>query len=207
MMDNEYVEHLKEIIKETENRATEWINKYSDLEEKYLKLTQELNNAKFVKIKNLREEIKRLQKEVNSSNKLIQQLNYENSEMLDKADNGFENSATYVQMQKHIDDLELKNKVLEDGKEHNRRMYEAELKRNDELIKEFQKLNNEKNEIKEIHNERGAGRKARFTEQQKAEIKMYRLEGKTIKEIAEMFNCSVGLIHKLINERSEKNER
>ena len=130
-MDNEYTNALKEMIENAESRVTEWINKYSDLEEKYLKLTQELNNAKLVKIKDLREEIKKLQKE---------------------------------------------NK---------------ELKKNN-----IQKLNNEK-----IHNERGAGRKARFTEQQKAKIKMYRLQGKTIKEIAEMFNCSVGLIHKLINEK------
>lgn len=129
IMDNEYVEHLKEIIEETESRATEWINKYSDLEEKYLKLERELNSNKFVKIKDLREEIKKLQKE---------------------------------------------NK---------------ELKKNN-----IQKLNNEK-----IHNERGAGRKARFTDTEIETIRMYRLQGKTIKEIAEMFNCSVGLIHKLIN--------
>jgi chromosome segregation ATPase len=195
-MNDEYIEHLKEIIKETESRATEWLNKYSDLEEKYLKLTQELNNAKFVKIKDLREEIKKLQKEVNSSNKLIQQLNYENSEMLDKADNGFENSSTYKQMDKQI-------KVITDTAEHNRRMYEAELKRNDELIKEFQKLKNENKLIQKVHNERGAGRKARFSDEQIETIRMYRLQGKTIKEISEMFDCSVGLIHKLINHYSD----
>lgn len=50
------------------------------------------------------------------------------------------------------------------------------------------------------HNERGAGRKARFTNAEIETIKMYRLQGKKIKEIAEMFNCSVGLIHKIINE-------
>ena len=142
MMDNEYIEHLKEIIKETESRATEWINKYSDLEEKYLKLTQELNNAKFVKIKDLREEIKQLQRE---------------------------------------------NK---------------ELKQNN-----IQKLKNENKLIQKVHNERGAGRKTRFTDAEIETIRMYRLQGKKIKEIAEMFDCSVGLIHKLVNEKSEKFER
>lgn len=44
------------------------------------------------------------------------------------------------------------------------------------------------------------GRKQKFTEQDKALIKMYRLQGKTIKELAEIFDCSVGLIHKLVNE-------
>ena len=51
-----------------------------------------------------------------------------------------------------------------------------------------------------VHNERGAGRKSRFTDQEKETIKLYRIQGKTIKEIAEMYSCSVGLVHKLINE-------
>lgn len=42
------------------------------------------------------------------------------------------------------------------------------------------------------------GRKQKFTEQDKALIKMYRLQGKTVRELAEIFECSVGLIHKLI---------
>ncbi|WP_418223774.1 hypothetical protein [Clostridium isatidis] len=29
---------------------------------------------------------------------------------------------------------------------------------------------------------------------------MYRLQGKTIKEISERYKCSVGLVHKIINE-------
>ena len=51
-----------------------------------------------------------------------------------------------------------------------------------------------------IHNERGAGRKSRFTDQEKETMKLYRIQGKTIKEIAEMYSCSVGLVHKLISE-------
>ena len=31
-------------------------------------------------------------------------------------------------------------------------------------------------------------------------MKLYRIQGKTIKEIAEMYSCSVGLVHKIINE-------
>lgn len=74
--------------------------------------------------------------------------------------------------------------------------YEEEIKR---LNEEIQKLKNE-NKVR-IHNERGAGRKSKFTDQEKESIRMYRLQGKTIKEIAEMFNCSIGLIHKLIHEK------
>lgn len=184
------------------------------------------------KIERLENTIKELQEIINKQNSQI-------DSMIDKADNSFENSVTYRQMKKQIEDLELKLKVAGESIEHNRNMYNAESKKNDELIKEIETLkkSNEKDlkeayrdvaalelqieskdrehnrRIKELekyytyksnnqkkHNERGAGRKARFSESQITEIKMYRFQGKTIKEIAELFNCSVGLIHKLINE-------
>ncbi|MGY5237939.1 hypothetical protein [Clostridium tertium] len=83
--------------------------------------------------------------------------------------------------------------------------------------KEIQKLKDEIQELKKenkllksnnigvsvktnTHNERGAGRKERFSDQEKEMMKMYRTQGKTIKEIAQMYSCSVGLIHKIINE-------
>lgn len=51
------------------------------------------------------------------------------------------------------------------------------------------------------HNARGAGRRARFSDAQVDEIKKLREDGSTIKEIASRFERSVGLIHKLINEK------
>ncbi|MGL5711571.1 MAG: helix-turn-helix domain-containing protein [Paraclostridium sp.] len=51
------------------------------------------------------------------------------------------------------------------------------------------------------HNARGAGRRVKFTDTQIEEIKKLREDGSTIKEIATRFECSVGLIHKLINEK------
>lgn len=151
--------------------------------------------------------IERLEKELLEANNIIKKQNNEILTMQDNADKGFNNSPDYIQMAKRIKDLELKEKVLNDSIEHNKKMYKYELKRNDELIKEIQKLNSERdvhNLInKKKHNERGAGRKAKFTEQQIEEIKMYRLQGKTIKEISNMFKCSVGLIHKLINEKKK----
>lgn len=73
---------------------------------------------------------------------------------------------------------------------------------------EIQKLKDENKLLKskkgttdlKIHNERGAGRKSRFTVQEKETMKLYRIQGKTIREIAELYSCSVGLIHKIINE-------
>ncbi|MCB2300415.1 hypothetical protein [Clostridium tagluense] len=70
----------------------------------------------------------------------------------------------------------------------------------EELEKENKKLKTELKNKAEKYNERGAGRKSKFTEQEVTMIKMYRIQKKTIKELAEMYNCSVGLIHKLINE-------
>ena len=77
-----------------------------------------------------------------------------------------------------------------------------------QLKDEIQKLKDENKLLKstkrpidlKIHNERGAGRKSKFTIQEKETMKLYRIQGKTIKEIAEMYSCSVGLVHKIINE-------
>ena len=73
-----------------------------------------------------------------------------------------------------------------------------------ELSDEIQKLKYELNKGKlKKKNERGAGRHERLTGAEKESIKMYRVQGKTIKEIAEMYKCSVGLIHKIINENDK----
>lgn len=67
----------------------------------------------------------------------------------------------------------------------------------DKYKKDIEELN--KNTL--IHNSRGAGRKSKFTDVQVDEIKRLRVDGYTIKDIANRYNCSVGLIHKLINEK------
>lgn len=127
----------------------------------------------------MKSKIERLERELNSANEIIQKLNDEILQFQENADKGFENSSMYLQMQKQIKLLELKNKSLEDTIKHNKKVH---------------KLINEKK-----HNERGAGRKTRFTDGEIETIKLYRIQGMTIKDIAEMFKCSVGLIHKLVN--------
>lgn len=89
----------------------------------------------------------------------------------------------------------------------------AIIERLENEIKELQKLINEKAERiaglelellerpLEKYNQRGAGRKQRLSDVEKESIKMYRIQGKTIKEISELYSCSVGLIHKIINEK------
>lgn len=54
--------------------------------------------------------------------------------------------------------------------------------------------------INPVHNERGAGRKSKFSDIEILKIKDMREQGTSIKQIAKSFNCSVGLIHKLISE-------
>lgn len=125
--------------------------------------------------------IARLEAELKEYKELCNKLNAEILQMQEKADKDYSNSSDYKQMSKRVELLENKNELLES--------------KNKSLNERVQKLINEK-----VHNERGAGRKTRFTDQEKEAVKMYRLQGKTIKELAEMFCCSVGLIHKLINE-------
>lgn len=53
-----------------------------------------------------------------------------------------------------------------------------------------------------IKNERNAGRKNKFDNNKINEILKARQEGKSIRAIAKEFGCSIGLIHKLINEHN-----
>lgn len=94
---------------------------------------------------------------------------------------------------------ELKIKAIDYWKEK-----EEYKKENDKLSKENLKYNKELHRIKMdlySHNYRGAGRKNKFNKEQVKQIQAAREQGKSIRAIAEEFNCSVGLIHKLINEK------
>lgn len=51
--------------------------------------------------------------------------------------------------------------------------------------------------VKKLKSERGAGRKEMFTEEQKARVKMLRLQGKSYRAIAKDMNCSVATVHKM----------
>lgn len=147
-----------------------------------------------------KEKIERLEKLLNNANEIINKQNEDILKMQDEADKSFNNSPEYMQMKKRIEDLELKVKIKSDSAEHNRRLYENESKTNEKLFIENQELHKLINEnSKKIKNERGAGRKAKFTDEEIAMIQMYRFQGKKLQEIADMFECSIGLIHKIIH--------
>lgn len=129
----------------------------------------------------------------------IQKLKDENKKLLEKLtelENDLYKSAYYKEGDYAVEAVK-RGKIIE--------KQEKEIQK---LKSEIQKLKNENKALKsskvvsdkKIHNERGAGRKERFSEQEKEMMKMYRIQGKTIKEIAEIYSCSVGLIHKIINE-------
>lgn len=81
--------------------------------------------------------------------------------------------------------------------------YKSICKVQDKKIKalkdENERLKEELDKLK-AHNVRGAGRKSKFSEIEIYEMKDYKDQGYTYGQIADIFKCSVGLVHKLINE-------
>lgn len=166
-------------------------------------------------IQSLKDENKKLLEEVKRLQKSLEIATYWNDEH--KVN---ELSIRATNQSKEIDELKRKLKTAEHFNDLNNVkevtlratqrgvIIEKQNKEIEELKNEVQKLKNEnkilnskrKNITIAVHNERGAGRKERFSDQDKSMIKMYRIQGKTFKELAEMYTCSVGLIHKIINE-------
>lgn len=56
-----------------------------------------------------------------------------------------------------------------------------------------------KSEGNMFKNERGAGRKEKLTQDQKARAKVLRIQGLSYRKIAENMECSVATIYKIIN--------
>lgn len=149
-------------------------------------------------IKGLEVIITDLEKRLNEQNKINVELHNKISQM--QPDDKFENSPIYHQMVKEIEKLkaiirlnEINTKSKDDTIKRDRDTIQKLLKETEEL-----KSNNVVNKLK---NERGAGRKEMFTEEQKARVKMLRLQDKSYRAIAKDMNCSVATVHKIINEQ------
>lgn len=63
-----------------------------------------------------------------------------------------------------------------------------------DIIKRYNNNNEKDTKVK---------KKSKLSDSEKLEIRVKRAEGKKLKELAEMYSCSISLIHKIINE-SEK---
>lgn len=67
---------------------------------------------------------------------------------------------------------------------------------NDKIIEENKEL---KKEIEKLKSSRAnSGRKKKLTDMEIESIKMYRLQGISIRELSKIFNCSVGTIYNVI---------
>ena len=149
-------------------------------------------------IKGLEEIIEDLEKRLNEQNKINVELHNKISQM--QPDDKFENSPIYHQMVKEIEKL----KAIIRLNEINTKSKDDTIKRDrdtiQKLLKEIEELKSN-NVVNKLKNERGAGRKEMFTEEQKARVKMLRLQGKSYRAIAKDMNCSVATVHKIINEQ------
>ena len=149
-------------------------------------------------IKGLEVIITDLEKRLNEQNKINVELHNKISQM--QPDDKFENSSIYHQMVKEIEKL----KAIIRLNEINTKSKDDTIKRDrdtiQKLLKEIEELKSN-NVVNKLKNERGAGRKEMFTEEQKARVKMLRLQGKSYRAIAKDMNCSVATVHKIINEQ------
>lgn len=148
-------------------------------------------------IKGLEVIITDLEKRLNEQNKINVELHNKISQM--QPDDKFENSPIYHQMVKEIEKL----KAIIRLNEINTKSKDDTIKRDrdtiQKLLKEIEELKSN-NVVNKLKNERGAGRKEMFTEEQKARVKMLRLQDKSYRAIAKDMNCSVATVHKIINE-------
>ena len=139
-----------------------------------------------------------LEKRLNEQNKINVELHNKISQM--QPDDKFENSPIYHQMVKEIEKL----KAIIRLNEINTKSKDDTIKRDrdtiQKLLKEIEELKSN-NVVNKLKNERGAGRKEMFNEEQKARVKMLRLQGKSYRAIAKDMNCSVATVHKIINEQ------
>ena len=150
-------------------------------------------------IKGLEVIITDLEKRLNEQNKINVELHNKISQM--QPDDKFENSPIYHQMVKEIEKL----KAIIRLNEINTKSKDDTIKRDrdtiQKLLKEIKELKSN-NVVNKLKNERGAGRKEMFTEEQKARVKMLRLQDKSYRAIAKDKKCSVTSVHKIINKQS-----
>ena len=151
-------------------------------------------------IKGLEVIITDLEKRLNEQNKINVELHNQISQMQMIADDKFENSPIYHQMVKEIEKLKAIIRLNEINTKSKDDTIKGDRDTIQKLLKEIEELKSN-NVVNKLKNERGAGRKEMFTEEQKARVKMLRLQGKSYRAIAKDMNCSVATVHKIINEQ------
>lgn len=147
------------------------------------------------KIERLEQELKEKDEEIKGLNKLINEKMNLICKIQEQQDSNFENSGYKKQLEDKVFILETKLRQSKESQERAERKVKIKEKKVLELEEELS--------IRPINklNERGAGRKERLSIAEKESIKMYRMQGRKMQEIAALYSCSVGLIHKIINEK------
>ena len=173
------------------------------------------NDLKKLKKDELIELLHKLKNERNTEDEEVQKLKNEIQELKNEHKNvlktfGAEDESEYLIML-----VELAGKTVKSILEEDSRLKE-ELKEKEILNRKLQKLNNEHKktieEIKEnggvhkIKNERGAGRKFKLSDKEIELILKDREFGTSIRNIAKLRGCSVGLVHKIISEHTKKED-
>ena len=149
-------------------------------------------------IKGLEVIIEDLEKRLNEQNKINVELHNKISQM--QPDDKFENSPIYHQMVKEIEKLKAIIRLNEINTKSKGDTIKRDRDTIQKLLKEIKELKSN-NVVNKLKNERGAGRKEMFTEEQKARVKMLRLQDKSYRAIAKDMKCSVATVHKIINEQ------
>ena len=149
-------------------------------------------------IKGLEVIITDLEKRLNEQNKINVELHNKISQM--QPDDKFENSPIYHQMVKEIEQLKTVIRLNEINTKSKGDTIKRDRYTIQKLLKEIKELKSN-NVVNKLKNERGAGRKEMFTEEQKARVKMLRLQDKSYRAIAKDMNCSIATVHKIINEQ------
>lgn len=165
-------------------------------------------DLKKLKKDELIEIIQKLKNEQSADKEEIQELKNEQSKVYEMF--GVESYDDYICTT--IDLISIRKTVkalIEDND-----VLKKELEEKERLEKEVQKLKNERkaimeeyketNSVQKIKNERNAGRKTKFTDTQIEKILKERESGTSIRNIAKFYNCSVGLVHKIISEHTKE---
>lgn len=149
-------------------------------------------------IKGLEEIIEELENKLNEYKEIIDDRNKQIEKMENVAEEGFNNSPTYKQMDKKIKHL----KTVIEGHKITIKNKEATIKVNDNAIKilkeEVEKL--KANSVQKIKNERGAGRKSKINDDIIRTVYMLKLQNKSVRAISEEIGLSVGTVQKIITE-------
>lgn len=109
----------------------------------------------------------------------------------------FKEASENAKLKDKVEELETEIKGLNEQIELYKCSFEVEKEEKDKYLKKYLDI---KNNTVTVKNERGAGRKNKFDKAQVEQIKELRAQGVSIKNIANEFGCSVGLIHKILSD-------